>query len=631
MTKNTIRRGVNQALYKYLPHIWTSFDKKGQNYTVQIKYWNSELIRGKHINEKRIIENIDKELSEYKNFNNVEGFIFPLSVENSDLRTLVPRDNSSIISEISPLTFFCGKCYKIHSYRQYSDYFVKNPKNSCSDKKCKGKLNQLNFVYVCECGWGKEITPKRCKTHGYNYVFLDRYNQKRFICRAKGCNKRMEMYAKCEDCGKIVYPRNSQDNRNYIPKTLTMIDLLDREINDSLDQNKQAGKLILSQWINDIEYNELLELLKIKDTKDSNQAIEELVELFMKTASIPEELARKLAMSQYKNQNGDSIKYNEMLNEIELALDNSILQDVINIKDLAIQIMEFNTASNYGEIGDGRAKSLEEAYETAKELNTNTNNNLDYIKEKFKIKNVILNDSIPFVFTSYGYNRREIDPFKAKVRAFPPEVNNRNTFYINSLKTEGILFELDRKKIIEWLLNNNIIDEIKDNVPDDLNNEKELKLWFINKIKTNEINRFSGIDKDSKITYYVYTLIHSISHSFMKQASVICGLDKNSISEYIFPNLTSFLIYVSNSQGTNIGALSNMFDAYFDKWLEYSLEDIEKCIFDPVCIDEDKACSGCLFTNEISCQHFNKDLDRSLLIGYYDYETNKRFIGYWEE
>ena len=67
-----------------------------------------------------------------------------------------------------------------------------------------------------------------------------------------------------------------------------------------------------------------------------------------------------------------------------------------------------------------------------------------------------------------------------------------------------------------------------------------------------------------------------------------------------------------------------------DKWLKRAKEHVKKCIFDPVCINKEKACAGCLFLNEVSCRHFNKDLDRSYLCGYFDNQKQKKLEGYWE-
>ena len=69
---------------------------------------------------------------------------------------------------------------------------------------------------------------------------------------------------------------------------------------------------------------------------------------------------------------------------------------------------------------------------------------------------------------------------------------------------------------------------------------------------------------------------------------------------------------------------------YENATFKHAKENSKKCIFDPICINHDKACAGCLFLNEVSCQHFNKDLDRSYLCGHYDVQAQKKIKGYWE-
>ena len=89
-----------------------------------------------------------------------------------------------------------------------------------------------------------------------------------------------------------------------------------------------------------------------------------------------------------------------------------------------------------------------------------------------------------------------------------------------------------------------------------------------------------------------------------------------------------------------MGALFSIFEMYLDKWLDNAYTAAKECVFDPVCHDgntnsdsNDKsaACTGCIYTNEISCQHFNHDLDRNLLIGQVDRITGKRLYGFWED
>ena len=206
----------------------------------------------------------------------------------------------------------------------------------------------------------------------------------------------------------------------------------------------------------------------------------------------------------------------------------------------------------------------------------------------------------------------------------------KRNIYAARLETEGVLFELDRKKVIDWLLENHMITEQDKPKSDD---EYDLKMWFLDRIQTGLITPFTEIDDTGdkgRITKAVYTLIHSVSHALIREAAEICGLDKSSLSEYILPNIPAIFVYCANSQGFSMGALYSAFQSQFDKWLKHASENSKKCIFDPLCINHDKACAGCLFLNEVSCKHFNKDLDRSYLCGFFDVQKQEKLKGYWE-
>ena len=215
-----------------------------------------------------------------------------------------------------------------------------------------------------------------------------------------------------------------------------------------------------------------------------------------------------------------------------------------------------------------------------------------------------------------------------KLHGFPQEMDKKN-IYATRLETEGVLFELDRQKFLNWLLDNQFISE--EDSPAD-RSEYGIKTWFLDNIHPELILPFSEIDGDenNNITKKVYALIHSIAHALINEAAEICGLDKSSLSEYILPNIPAVFIYCSNSQGFNMGALYSAFQTQLDKWLKRASEHVKKCIFDPVCINNEKACVGCLFLNEVSCKHFNKDLDRSYLCGYFDNKTKTKLQGFCE-
>ena len=133
-----------------------------------------------------------------------------------------------------------------------------------------------------------------------------------------------------------------------------------------------------------------------------------------------------------------------------------------------------------------------------------------------------------------------------------------------------------------------------------------------------------------RITHYVYTLLHSLSHALIKSAGTISGIGSNSISEIIFPNTCSIFIYANTTQGIPLGSLSGMFEQSYKVFLKKASEMMERCIFDPICSDRDNAaCSSCIQLTEVCCCHFNQDLTRKYVTGYQG--INEKVLGFWEQ
>jgi hypothetical protein len=624
---NQMQRGLSQALYKYLPHSWIDFYKKVDRtpFTAYVTHWNSEEISPKTLNKNRLLLRVANTVSDFHENGNVKDFIFPINEETYSVRTPSPGRNSDIISEVNPLTFFCGKCSKVHSYNTSDNFLRLNSKMKCSDPKCNGTLKQLNLVYACTCGWGGPITSIPCKNKEHGHKFLYYYGDFTFRCKYEPY-KKIEIRKKCPSCDKILYTKNALDMSNYLPKSLTMIDLVDIELDKFLETNEDGSKIILSNWLGRISKDELKKIVKSRLNKENENEIEEKLNNYIKTYmdqfKMSEEQARMIALATISSDSNDEI-VSSAIDEVHVSINNL---NEKSLNELAIQYLEYDTVLHPP---NSYTSNLENAIKVSKKLNTNANPERYFdLSSKFGFKNVQASGDIPFIMCSYGYTRKESEPQKATLVGFPVERAKKNV-YAAKLSTEGILFELDRAAIIKWLIKNSIIEE--SNAPN-YDDEGELKKWFINHINSNAISTFSSINENTdKVTFYVYNLIHSISHALLKQSANLCGLDKNSLSEYIFPNVPGILIYCQNSQGLNIGAMFNIFEAYFDKWLESTKDAVEKCIFDPICIDRDHACSGCLYLNEVSCVHFNKDLDRRFLLGHFDKATGERIYGFWEE
>ena len=458
----------------------------------------------------------------------------------------------------------------------------------------------------------------RCSEHGYQSIKWDgHYN---FICTK--CQKRIPMQVKCPVCGSTLGPKVALDPSQFFVFSLSLIDLIDEQLENFIAETDYGPYITFAYWLNQVSKAELDEIIKngIVSDPDAYKKVYEQIYNLMLPALKNEDMAAVAAKTAADQQCGNRF------NDVVTSLKGKISASERDVSSLAERILEYDLVTRLDDVSD-----LDSAINVAKLLNTNANpEQYAVIAERFGIASARVCDRIPFVSCSYGYTRAESE-YKEGVQlhALKEEKTGKKNVYATRLNTEGVLFEFDRKRIIEWLRRNEIITD--DEMPD-MTSDEQIKLWYLNNIKPDLIHPFTVIDETaSKETFYVYRLIHSLSHLLIRAAADIGGLGKDSLSEYIFPGIPAVLIYCQNSQGFNLGSLFNTFEAYFDKWMAKAYANAQKCIFDPICIERQKACTGCLFVNEVSCQHFNKDLDRSLVVGHVNRETNKKTIGFWEE
>ncbi len=629
MKDNQMMRGKSQSLYKYLPESWIDFSIRGserKQYTAKVLRWNS--IQLTDINRRRLLRKVSDKVEQFCAQANTaveddENSIAPTAgfgtiISEDTYDVLTPKadgEERGIVANISPLTFYCPKCMRVYQFRNINNF---RKYTKCRD--CHVELTQIKQVYVCKCGWASDKHPVYCREHGSSSIYWD--GKFDFYCKKCGKRSRIPMISKCEICGQMVKPKYALDPSQYFANSLNMIDMIDEVTENFLSDTDYGKHISVAYWLERINDNELHEIIDngiVSDNDAYQKVFMETYTMFV-SVGLDETSAKIAAEAQAKKACGS--KYSELVQQLK----GKLYTGELSIAKHAESILEYSMVKNSEEI-----TTLQVAAEMAKDLNSNANpEKFQRISNQFGFTNVQVCGRIPFVTCSYGYTRVHADYHPGvQLRAFKEETSGRKNVYANCMETEGVLFEFDRKRIIDWLLKNNYI--TGEDVPN-TESEEEMKLWFVNHIRPELISTFSRLnDTVSPATYYVYRLIHSVSHTLIKSAAELCGLDKNSISEYIFPGIPAVLIYCQNSQGFNLGALNNVFVAYFDKWMTKAMDIAKKCVFDPICLERDKACTGCLFLNEISCEHFNHDLDRTLLIGHYDKRVSERHFGFWED
>lgn len=622
-SKQQMKRGKNQSLYKYLPETWIDFSVRGKErkqYIAKVLRWNSEKLDG--INAKRLIRTVNESVHSFENQAGSTGHIKPivgfgaeLTKDNCDVLTpKASEEERGIVAQISPLTFYCKLCNKVYQFSSEEEY---QKRRHCTNPECHhAELAQFRQIYFCKCGYATDRHNPRCPEHGYQYVKW--YGNFDFVCTK--CKRPIPMQVKCPVCGDMLRPKVALDPAQFFVFSLSLIDLIDEKLENFISETDYGPYITFAYWLGLVSKEELDEIIKNGIVSDPEVYQKVYDKMYQKMLPLGEVVAAQAAKIAADQQCGN--RFNDLVNDLKTK----IFTGESDLSSIAERILEYDLVTRLDDVSD-----LASAVNVARLLNTNANpEQYAKIAERFGIKSARVCDRIPFVSCSYGYTRVESEWKEGvQLHALKEEKNGRKNIYATKLNTEGVLFEFDRKKIIQWLLANGIINA--EEAPD-LNSEEEIKIWFLNNIKPSLIHPFSTIDETaSKETYYVYRLTHSLSHLLIRAAADIGGLGKDSLSEYIFPGVPAVLIYCQNSQGFNLGSLFNTFEAYFDKWMNKAYASAQKCIFDPICIERQKACTGCLFVNEVSCQHFNKDLDRALVVGHVDRETQRNTTGFWEE
>lgn len=174
------------------------------------------------------------------------------------------------------------------------------------------------------------------------------------------------------------------------------------------------------------------------------------------------------------------------------------------------------------------------------------------------------------------------------------------TIYVRSFITEGIIFQLDYKAILNWFhFNQHLINPESTKL--DTTGDPEIKYQEI-------------IRSDERYKEAAYKLLHTISHMLIQCSTIYTGLDIQSLSEKIYPIVGSIFIYSTNN--INVGGLESTFDSNITNWIDRMYDLASDCPQDPSClIDENGACNACSYVPEFVCENFNQNIDRSCLIG----------------
>jgi len=518
---------------------------------------------------------------------------------------------------IYPRTFVCNKCGDFRSLSK-EEWNIFDP-TKCSTRGCDGKYEQVSILMFCEkCGKIDHLHYS-CKKHGTKNIRLIRKEKDSLLtwkvvcqeCYQEGTKEPIDIFRFsckhldrnnkkiCNEEETKFKPLTIKEGGIYTPVVITCIDIPPTE----------------SVELEDLEF--ILLGLHLGNFGQISEKIKSNVDL-----STIESFLRA-----YKDQNIKNTMFTTDANFLRLSPDE---KEAEWKKKWFIDIIEENIKKLKHEYADVNLGDLNDYFALTGAFSNEGSNIIPYNQFLASIddstRKSILETNYEALRKTFGINNISYIPNINLVSSCVGLINGINKFYEPGFvphfspiweddrkkdkiicysypfDTEGILIELDKIKVCNWLIENRILDCVRKPT-----NEKEATAILL-KIQANT-------QEYTKLK----VLIHTLSHLLIKRSSIYTGLDSDSCSELLFVNNAAFLIYATSN--INIGGFAFVFEHSLTDWFRDIQLEISECTFDPTCIFEKGACFSCLYLPEYVCSEFNKDLDRDVFIGSKRYNT----------
>jgi hypothetical protein len=232
----------------------------------------------------------------------------------------------------------------------------------------------------------------------------------------------------------------------------------------------------------------------------------------------------------------------------------------------------------------------------------------------------------PIITATYGFSRSEFSPNECRINPFSPQRSHEGRFpiFVDQVQADAMLVSLDATRVLTWLEHNGHTPVL----PNGSDRDLARRAYFVQLFDYTELRQ--TLSEDQAQARLVFGLLHTLSHLCVRQAAILCGLDRTSLSEYLMPRALTLAIYSNHRFGATIGALTALFEQSLAEWLN-TMRDTRRCVYDPVCHDHEGACHACAHLSETSCRFFNLNLNRAFLFGGHDPQLTNIEVGYFDQ
>lgn len=544
------------------------------------------------------------------------------------LRDDVLRDPSRFVlldpqdaqAELFPRVFWCDNraCGLVFDFTQRSV-----PTSSMCPTCRTGKLQQLRFVKIHRCGALQPLVPPRCDC-GTSSIALDtrgseRIANFRWVCRR--CGNTIAVFGgPCRECQRWQGTQNMNNMdievhraaRTFYAHYTVLLNVPNQQLDAFFS---------LPTWFA-ISAAKYLEMPEVAGRRLSD---------FVRTTADAPQSSPGLAGSDLdlliQRQRSGELTPEQLVAEMQrLREERSREQQAASPQGVAAALVR-KTGVPLSTWADAGQELLEVL------LPVENGQPVEYrgtrARELGLSRFTLVND-FPIVTATYGYSRAEYSPrrsnddaVQSQLNPFPSETQYAGRFpiYVDQVEADALLLRLDHDAVLNWLASNDMPASIAPGEDPALSRQAFFAAIF------QDAPLRQTLEVDRAQTRMVFGLLHTLSHIYVRQAALLCGLEATSLSEYLFPRALSFAIYCNHRFGATIGALTALFEQSADEWLR-SVFNSRQCVYDPVCRDSSASCHACTHLGETSCRYFNLNLSRSFLFGGPDIRLGRIRNGY---
>lgn len=227
----------------------------------------------------------------------------------------------------------------------------------------------------------------------------------------------------------------------------------------------------------------------------------------------------------------------------------------------------------------------------------------------------------------FATNEQSLAERKAMLRKPSPDTSGSNWLPAYQVYGEGIFFEFDEEQLLRWEQQPEIISRIQ-----------QLDRRY------REVQQNRRLEEQEITPRLV--LLHTFAHVLMNHLTFECGYSSAALREKLYVSndpthtMSGVLVYTADgdAEGTMGGLVRMGKQGYIEPVIRRAVQDATWCSVDPVCTEVGgrggqgpdscnlAACHNCALVPETACEHFNRFLDRVMLVG----DIDNPSLGYFK-